>query len=106
MIYLSQCQDVFDGKGFLSNDPGHGSPYRHISHIVKCNPVKLLKRLTEFGYYYDKCRFDFLLAAKVNPLEDKDVVLNEFTGKIITSVEELYNWIENDCLWHYVEYTK
>ena len=106
MITLFQCEKVFNGEGFLSNDPGHGSPYRHIPHIVKCNPVSLLKRLKDKDCYYSKARFCMLLDAKVNPLEDKDVVLNEFTGKIITSVEELYNWIENDCLWHYMEYAK
>jgi len=105
MVSLYDCEKVFSGEGFLSNDNG-GSPYRHVSHIVKCNPVKLLKRLMEFGYYYDKCRFDLLLNAKVNVLEDKDVVLSEWTGKVILSVEELYNWIKHDCEWHYREYAK
>ena len=107
MITLSQCQKVFEGEGFLSNDPGSGSPYRHISHISKENPVKLLKRLVEFRYYYDKCKFDTLLNAKVNMMEDKDVVINEWTGKVSPSVEDLYQFIKNaDGRWHYVEYAK
>jgi hypothetical protein len=109
MITLSQCQKVFEGEGFLSNDPGSGSPYRHISHISKENPVRLLNRLYKFGYYYDKCKFDTLLNAKVNILEDKDVVLNEFNGKIVNFYEELYAWIKysnHNCEWRYVEYAK
>lgn len=105
MITLSQCQKVFAGEGFLSNDNG-GSPYRHISHISKENPIRLLKRLVEFGYYYDKCKFDLLLAAKVNPFEDKDVVISEWTGKVIPSVADLYQFVKQNCDWHYVEYAK
>jgi len=106
MITLSQCQKVFAGEGFLSNDNG-GSPYRHISHISKENPVRLLNRLCKFGYYYDKCKFDTLLNAKVDMLEDKDVVINEWTGKVIPSVADLYQFIKNESWqWHYVEYAK
>ena len=97
MIYLSQCEDVFAGKGFLSNDPGHGSPYRHICHISKENPVKLLKRLHDKECYYSKVKFCALLDARVNPLEDKWHVLNEFTGKIIPSVADLYQYMQNNC---------
>jgi len=107
MIILSQCQKVFEGEGFLSNDPGSGSPYRKVSIISKINPVKLMDRLLKYGYYYDKCQFDLLLAAKVNMLEDNDVVLNEFTGMIINSIDELWQFVKNQTgNWHYVEYAK
>jgi hypothetical protein len=106
MISLSQCEKVFNGEGFLSNDPGSGSPYRHISHISKENPVRLLNRLCKFGYYYDKCKFDTLLNAKVNMMEDKDVVVSEWTGKVIPSVADLYQFIKQNYEWHYVEYAK
>jgi hypothetical protein len=106
MVSFSQCEKVFKGEGFLSNDPGHGSPYRHVCHISKENPTRLLGRLHDYGYYCDKCKLDSLLNAGVQLLEDKDVVLNEFTGKIVPSAEELYSWIKNSCEWRYVEYAK
>lgn len=105
MITLFECRKVFEGHGFLNNDNG-GSPYRHISHISKENPVRLLKRLYEFGYYYDKCKFDTLLNAKVDMFEDKGVVINEWTGKVIPSVADLYQFVKQNCKWHYVEYAK
>lgn len=105
MITLSQCQKVFAGEGFLSNDNG-GSPYRHVCHISKENPVHLLGRLHEYGYYYDHMKLNSLISAGVKLLEDKDVVLNEFTGKIVSSVEDLWNQIKNDDSWKYIEYAK
>jgi hypothetical protein len=106
MVSLYACQQVFKGKGFLSNDNG-GSPYRRISHISAENPIHLLKRLCEFDYYYDRCKFDTLLNAKVDMFEDKYVVISEWTGKVIPSAEDLYQFIkEQSWVWHYVEYAK
>jgi hypothetical protein len=38
--------------------------------------------------------------------EDKDVVISEWTGKVIPSVADLYQFIKQNCEWHYVEYAK
>jgi hypothetical protein len=105
MTTLSQCQKVFECEGFLSNDNG-GSPYRHVSHIINCNPVKLIGKLNKYAYFYDKERLNTLLDAGVKLMEDKDIVLNEFTKKIVPSVDDLYKFVKQDWQWHYVEYAK
>lgn len=107
MINLSQCQKVFEGKGFLSNYKSNPRYFSTIpcGHIKKINPLNLYIRVLKFNYFYDKCLLIKLIDAKIDICEDKDFVFSDWDNEIYT-FEELWKIYKNDCNWYYVEYAK
>lgn len=107
MITFYQCQQVFKGKGFLSN---YKSNPRYFSttpcgFIGIVNPLKLYKRVLEFNYFYDNRLLKNLINAKIDILINREIVFSDWDNKIYT-FEELWESMKNDCEWRYVEYAR
>lgn len=107
MITFYQCQQVFEGKGFLSNYESNPSYFSTTpcGHISKVNPLKLYKRVLEFNYFYDNRLLKNLINAKIDILINREIVFSDWDNKIYT-FEELWEYIKHDCEWRYVEYAR
>jgi hypothetical protein len=107
MIYLSNCENVFNGKGFLSNYDSNPEYFKYTpcGFIGLINPLKLYHRVLEFEYHYDICLLNKLIDAKIDIRIDREFVFSDWDNKIYT-LDKLFEYIKHDHTWKYVEYVK
>ena len=93
---------VFCGQGFLTNDSEWMRPSSIRSHIYLINPLKQYKK-TRDGFY-DKERIHLLIDLGIDITTSQEIVVNEYTRKIVSSTEELYKFIKTNAGFHYIKY--
>ena len=95
---------VFNGEGFLTNYCSSWCPRQMPSHIKLVNPLKLCHKIKKFNYFYDKYLFDKLLDAKIDILQNKEIVFSEWNNKIYNTPEELQAFLNKNLQFKYMPY--
>lgn len=108
MITLEKCQNVFEGKGFLSNYESNKGYFSTTpcGHISLKNPIKLLKRIIKHNYFYDRMLFSSMLDGKIDVTKNQDIVFSDWECKVYNTPEELLEYTKKNSDFDYVEYAK